>query len=223
MSSQKSSRIRGDRKSAVLGTLGGWTMKLLACTLRLDVRDLCGIGSPDAAIPPVIYILWHNRFFAVPPAWNKICRSHRKTVALTSASRDGDMVARAMAVFGLGAVRGSSSRRAVAALVGLKRALLEGLDVCLTPDGPRGPRYKIQAGFLKLAETTGAPIVPIHVRFSSAWRLKSWDRFVIPKPFSRVEVTFAEAIILPRGMDAAAFENQRLKIESLLVKGTDDA
>ena len=159
----------------------------------------------------------------MPPAWNRICYGHRKTVALTSASKDGDMVARAMAVFGLGAVRGSSSRRAVAALVGLKRALMEGLDVCLTPDGPRGPRYRIQPGFIKLAEATGAPIVPIHVRFSSAWRLKTWDRFVIPKPFSRVEVIFAEAITLTRGTGRDAFETERLKLESLLVNGTDDA
>jgi hypothetical protein len=222
-SSKKRSEIRGDRKSALLGTLAGWAMRLLAFTLRLEVRDLCGIGSRDANIPPVIYILWHNRFFVVPPAWNKICYGHRKTVALTSASKDGAMVASAMAVFGLGAVRGSSSRRAVAALVGLKRALMEGLDVCLTPDGPRGPRYKIQPGFIKLAEATGAPIVPIHVRFSSAWRLKTWDRFVIPKPFSRVVVTFAEAITVPRGLDESAFENERVKLETLLVQGTDDA
>jgi lysophospholipid acyltransferase (LPLAT)-like uncharacterized protein len=222
-SSKKRSEIRGDRKSALLGTLAGWSMRLLAATLRLEVRDLCGIGSREANIPPVIYILWHNRFFVVPPAWNRICYGHRKTVALTSASKDGAMVASAMAVFGLGAVRGSSSRRAVAALVGLKRALMEGLDVCLTPDGPRGPRYKIQPGFIKLAEATGAPIVPIHVRFSSAWRLKTWDRFVIPKPFSRVVVTFAEAITVPRGLDESAFENERVKLEKLLVQGTDDA
>ena len=223
MSTRKRHQIRGDRKSAMLGTLAGWSMKLIVATLRLEVRDLCGIGSPEAAIPPVIYILWHNRFFTVPAAWNKICRSHRQSVTLTSASHDGDMVARAMAVFGLGAVRGSSSRRAVAALVGLKHALRDGLDVCLTPDGPRGPRYKIQPGVIKLAQATGAPIIPVHVCFSSAWRLKTWDRFVIPMPFSRVQVTFADAISLPRDMDPATFENERLKIESLLVNGTDDA
>lgn len=223
MSSKKRSEIRGDRKSALLGTLAGWSMKLMAATLRFEIRDRCGLASRDKPLPPVIYILWHSRFFVVPPAWNRICYGHRKTVALTSASKDGDMVARAMAVFGLGAVRGSSSRRAVAALVGLKRALMEGLDVCLTPDGPRGPRYKIQPGFLKLADATGAPIVPIHVRFHSAWRLKTWDRFVIPKPFSRVEVTFAEPVSIPRGLDDAAFETERLKLENLLVAGTDDA
>jgi hypothetical protein len=223
MSRRPRHEIRASRKSALLGTLAGWTMKLFAATLRLDVRDRCGIGSPEAAMPPVIYILWHNRFFTVPAAWQTICRSHRQSVTLTSASHDGEMVARAMAVFGLGAVRGSSSRRAVAALVGLKRALHDGLDVCLTPDGPRGPRYKIQPGAIKLAEATGAPIIPVHVCFSSAWRLNTWDRFVIPKPFSRVQVTFDAAIVLPRGMDSATFENERLKIESLLVNGTDDA
>jgi lysophospholipid acyltransferase (LPLAT)-like uncharacterized protein len=223
MSRKKGSEIRTSRKSAMLGTLAGWTMKMLAATLRFDIRDQCGIGGADSTMPPAIYTLWHNRFFCVPPAWNRICYGHRKTVALTSASHDGDMVARAMAVFGLGSVRGSSSRRGVAALVGLKRALQEGLDICVTPDGPRGPRYKVQPGVIKLAESTGAPIIPIHVRFSSAWRLKTWDRFVIPKPFSRVEVTFAEPIRLTRGVDADTFENERINLENLMVQGADDA
>jgi lysophospholipid acyltransferase (LPLAT)-like uncharacterized protein len=223
MSSKKGTEIRSDRKSALLGTAAGWAMKLLAATLRFDIRDQCGISNVAQAMPPVIYALWHSRFFCVPPAWNRICYGHRKTVALTSASHDGDVVARAMAVFGLGSVRGSSSRRGVAALVGLKRALRDGLDICVTPDGPRGPRYFLQPGIIKLAESTGAPIVPIHVRFSSAWRLKTWDRFVIPMPFSRVEVVFDHAINLPRGMDETQFENERLNLEALLTKGADDA
>lgn len=223
MSSNKTTEVRSDRKSAALGTLAGWAMKLLTSSLRLEVRDLCGIGSPAAAVPPAIYILWHNRFFTVPAGWNQICSQHRKAVTLTSASHDGDMVARAMAVFNLGAVRGSSSRRGVAALVGLKRALQDGFDVCLTPDGPRGPRYVLQPGAIKLAESTGAPIVPVYVVFSSAFRLGTWDRFVIPMPFSRVEITFAETIHLNRGMDPETFENERLRIETLLIHGTDDA
>ena len=223
MSSRKSSEVRSNRKSAMAGTLAGWTMKLMSATLRLEVRDDCGLGSADSTLPPCIYLLWHNRFFCVPPAWNRLCGSHRKAVTLTSASHDGDMVARAMAVFGLGAVRGSSSRRGVAALVGLKRALKDGHDICLTPDGPRGPRYKVQARGIKLAESTGAPIIPVHVRFSSAWRLKTWDRFVIPKPFSRVQVTFAAPIFLSRGMDPETFETHRIEIESLMIRGTDDA
>ena len=223
MSRRKSHEVRSNRKSALIGAIAGWMMKLVAATLRMEVRDLCGVGNPGAAVPPVIYILWHNRFFIVPAAWHRICGHHRSSVTLTSASHDGDVVARAMAVFGLGAIRGSSSRRGVAALVGLKRVLRDGTDVCVTPDGPRGPRYRIQPGVIKLAETSGAAIIPVHVRFASAWRLKTWDRFVIPKPFSRVVVTFAEAIHLPTDMDDAAFENARLAVESVLINGTDDA
>jgi lysophospholipid acyltransferase (LPLAT)-like uncharacterized protein len=125
-------------------------------------------------------------------------------------------------VFGLGSVRGSSSRRGVAALVGLKRELSSGTDVCLTPDGPRGPRYVLQAGAVKLAQSSGAPLVPVHVRFSSAWRLKTWDRFVIPKPFSRVTVTFSDPIHIPRVLEEAEFENRRLELENLLVQETGE-
>ena len=223
MSSKKSHEVRSSRKSAALGTLVGWIMKLITASLRLEVRDLSGVCTADPRVVPAIYVLWHNRFFVVPPAWEKLCGRDRKTVTLTSASHDGDVVAHAMAVFGLGAVRGSSSRRGVAALVGLKRTLREGSDVCLTPDGPRGPRYKVQPGVIMLAESSGAPIIPIHVEFTSALRLKTWDRFVIPRPFSRVVLTFAEPHFLPRGMDPETFEKERLIIENLLINGTDDA
>lgn len=214
--------IRSNRKSVVFGTLAGWLMRLLAGTLRMDIRDHSGLGSDDR-MPPVIYALWHNRIFVVPPAWGRLCGGRRRCVVLTSASHDGDMVANAMAVFGLEAVRGSSSRRAVAALVGMKQALRSGADICLTPDGPRGPRYRVQPGVVKLAESSGAPVVPIHVRFGSAWRLKSWDRFVVPMPFSRLQVTFGEPIRFERGMDAEAFEQAREKLELVLVDGADDA
>jgi hypothetical protein len=225
MSAKRKIRLEicGDWKSRLLGKLLGWAMKLTTATLRVDLHNPGRIGDPNTPVPPIILMLWHSRFFVVPGVWLKMLRSNRRVSILTSASRDGDMVANAMAVFGFEAIRGSSSRRAVAALVGLKRALEAGQDVCLTPDGPRGPRYKVQAGAIKLAEATGAPIVPVHVRFSSAWRLGTWDRFVIPCPFSRVSVTFGEPLLVSKGLDAEALENERLKIESLLVSGTDDA
>ena len=222
MALSKNHEVRSDRKSVVLGTLAGWLMRLLSMTLRMRVCDESGVGGEEK-MPPVIYVLWHNRIFVVPPAWVKLSRGRRECVVLTSASHDGDMVAHAMSVFGLGAVRGSSSRRAVAALVGMKRALRQGNDICLTPDGPRGPRYRVQAGAIKLAESSGAPLVPIHVRFGAAWRLKTWDRFVIPLPFSWVQVTFCKPVHYERGMEAEAFEEARQKLEVLLVDGADDA
>jgi lysophospholipid acyltransferase (LPLAT)-like uncharacterized protein len=222
MSSGKSREIRSSRKSAVLGTLAGGLMKLWSYTLRFEIVDECGITRPGTHLGPVIFALWHNRIFTVPPVWWRTGGKQRKAVVLTSASHDGDVVAHAMAVFGLGSVRGSSSRRGVTALLSLKRALLEGLDVCVTPDGPRGPRYQFQPGVIKLAESSGSPIMPIHIRFSAAWRIKSWDRFVIPKPFSRVKVIFAAAIPLSRGMSPEVFESARLNLETILRNGADD-
>lgn len=206
----------------MIGTAAGWVMKLLAATLRMKVHDRCGIRDTDNP-ERVVYLLWHNRFFSVPPARLKLGNRARGLTILTSASHDGDMVAHAMGVFGFKHVRGSSSRRGVAALIGLKRALKGGNDICITPDGPRGPRYKMHPGALKLAESTGAPLVPIHAVFSSAWRLKTWDRFVIPKPFSRIEVTFGEPIHVDRGLDPAAFDAKLREVEAVMIDGTDDA
>ncbi len=218
----KRHEIRENRKAIVLGTLIGWLMKLLALTLRFQIDDRCGIGRPGTHAAPVIYALWHNRFFTVPPAWRLLCGHTRKSVVLTSASHDGAMVARAMAVFGLGAVRGSSSRRAVAALIGMKQAIRDGFDVCVTPDGPRGPRYVFHPGLVKIAEATHTPIIPVHVRFDAAWRLMTWDRFVIPKPFSRVHVIFDHPLTVLPAADAAAFELERQRIEATLLAGVDD-
>jgi lysophospholipid acyltransferase (LPLAT)-like uncharacterized protein len=142
-------------------------------------------------------------------------------VVLTSASHDGAALARAMGVQGMGAVRGSSSRRAVAALVGMKRALREGCDLCVTPDGPRGPRYVLQAGPVKLAESAGVPIIPVHAHAFSAWALKSWDRFLIPKPFSRVRVIYDHALVVPPGLADDAFEAERAKLEAVMRAGAE--
>jgi lysophospholipid acyltransferase (LPLAT)-like uncharacterized protein len=110
----------------------------------------------------------------------------------------------------------------VAALVALRKALREGVDICLTPDGPRGPRYVLQPGAVKLAEAGGAAMIPIHVEFSSAWKLKSWDRFHVPKPFSKVRVIFDEALAVQGKLSEDEFEEWRLRIESVLRAGVED-
>lgn len=218
-SSHRRSEIRDSRKAIVLGTLAGWLMRLAGCLVRLRVETR---WQPADTPGPVIYALWHNRILMAPPAFRKGYGWERHSVVLTSASLDGAVVARAMAAFGFGAVRGSSSRRGVAALVGLTRALRKGSDVCITPDGPRGPRYVFHPGMVKLAQATGAPIVPIHMTFANAWRLKSWDRFVIPKPFSQVRVVFDHPLRVAATTDAAAFECERLRIQEALLTGVDD-
>lgn len=222
MSKSNSNEIRGDRKSEILGTLAGWIMWGWSKLLFFEVYDRCGVITAHDPIRPVIYALWHNRIFTIPPIWWRTGGNLRKSVVLTSASKDGAILAKAMEVFHLGAVRGSSSRRAVAALIGMKRSLREGFDVCITPDGPRGPRYSFHPGVIKLAQATGAPIVPIHLHFSSAWRLKTWDRLVIPKPFSRVIVVFDELLVVPPKLDEAGFTAQLVRVKTILLTGADD-
>lgn len=210
--------IVSDRKSVLLGTLAGWLMCLIGKTLRVTVHNEAGFDPKDDLKTPVILVMWHNRIFALTPVWKKVC-GHRPCKILTSASKDGDMVAKAMSVVGLGAARGSSSRRGAAALIELKRALRGGSDVAITPDGPKGPVYKVQAGVVKLAESAAVPMVQMHCRLGSAWRLKSWDRFAIPKPFSKIEVTFAAPIRVEKGLDADQLEAERQKLEAMLVAG----
>ncbi|MGB1131100.1 MAG: lysophospholipid acyltransferase family protein [Haloferula sp.] len=215
----RESEIRESRKATILGTTAGWLMRMWCATLRMQIVDRSGLEKIGE---PVLYALWHNRIFVVPRAWQKLCGKHRKAVVLTSASHDGAMLARAVGVFGIGSVRGSSSRRGVAALVALRKAVKAGKDCCITPDGPRGPRYVLQPGLVKLAETSGAPVVPIHAEFSAVWKLKSWDRFHLPKPFSRVRVIFDEALAVPSGLSEDDFETWRKRIEDKLRAGVDD-
>lgn len=223
MQRSKRTEIRGTRTSALCGRLIGGLMKVLGATLRLTVRDEAGLADKPSPLPPCVYALWHSRFLIVPFSWRRICKNSRRVTILTSASKDGDMVARAMAAFGFHSARGSSSRRGVAALVALKNALQSGSDVCITPDGPKGPRYRMQPGVLALARSTGAPVVPVHILFHSAWRLKTWDRFVIPKPFSKVEVTFAKSLDIPALLTTMSESELHQHLETLLIHGTDDA
>ncbi len=220
MSTDRRTEIRDSTKMIIIGTLVGWLMRIGSWMVRLEIETRW-LPAADGSTGPVIFALWHNRFFTVPPAFRKVY-GKRHCVVLTSASHDGAMVARAMAVFGLGAVRGSSSRRGAAALVALTRAVRSGLDTCITPDGPRGPRYEVHPGMVKLAAATGAPIIPIHVTFSNAWRLRTWDRFVIPKPFSRVRVVFDHPLVIEPTADGEAFERLRLRVEQTMVGGVDD-
>ncbi len=219
--SDKRTQIRESRKSTFSGRAAGWLMRLYCATFRYDIEDRCGFSRGEVS-GPVIYCLWHDGILSVPYAWRKICRKPRRLAVLTSASHDGAVLAHAMSVFGIDAVRGSSSRRAVAALVGMRKALREGSDICITPDGPRGPRHVVQPGVLKLAETGGAPLVPVHVECSSAWRLKTWDRFMIPRPFSRVRVIFDEALAVPAGLADDDFEAWRRRLEGILRRGAGE-
>jgi len=211
-------QIRGDERSRRLGRALGGVMRVWAATWRVDALDQAGIFDSNGSSTPVIFALWHDAIFTVPPIWHRHVGSHRRAVVLTSASKDGAVLEATMGCFGIGAVRGSSSRRAVAGLIGLRQAMRAGGDTCITPDGPRGPRHVCQPGIIKLAQTTGAPIIPIRCGFSSLRHLNTWDRLIIPLPFSSVRVCFGKPMHVPADADDQGFEMAREALEMELCR-----
>lgn len=154
-----------------LGWLIASVVRALALTLRIHLEDRCALR--DGAIAgPVLWTFWHNRMLVMPIVRSRYYR-HRSGAVLTSASKDGSNLAAVMARFGIDSVRGSSSRHGAAALLALTDWVKSGHDVSITPDGPRGPCYHLNPGVVKLAQTTGAAILPIHVEYSRCVRLKS--------------------------------------------------
>ena len=137
-------------------------------------------------------------------------------LVLTSASRDGMWLGELAGRLGMGSVRGSSSRRGAVAMREMLEKVSQGYDIAITPDGPRGPKYHLGAGLVYLAQNAGLPVVTIHAEFGRCTRLRSWDRFAIPLPLSRLDVTLGPILTVPRTADEAAFESERRKIESVL-------
>lgn len=188
-------------------------LRALSWTLRWRVEDRCGFTRPGLA--PIIGVFWHNRLLAMPLLYHRFCPGRRGT-CLTSPSKDGAIIAGVTAHFGIAAVRGSSSRRGSLALREMAEALAAGSDIGITPDGPRGPIYHLHPGAIKLAQLTGAPIMPVHAFYSRYWELKSWDAFRIPKPFARVEIVCGETIGIPPELSPEAFQDVCAKLEAEL-------
>jgi len=201
-------------KARLVGWAGATLIRLVSLTLRWRLHDPEGISTapPDR---PMIWTFWHNRIFVVPPLYHRYLRRRRGAV-LTSASKDGEVIAAVVARFGCEAVRGSSSRRGTSALLGLLDWVRDGYDVAIVPDGPRGPRYRLGPGVVKLAELTGALVLPIRVEYGAYWHFKSWDRFRVPKPFTTVEVHLGPCTEVAKGLDETNFEAERQRLESLM-------
>jgi len=195
-----------------------WLMRALALTLRFRIEDLCGITR--GAMRPFIGAFWHNRILVVPIIYERYCLG-RHGHCLTSPSKDGAIIAGVMERFGIGSVRGSSSRRGTTALRELAAILETKEDVAITPDGPRGPKYNLSPGIIKLAQLTSTSVLPINIGYSSYWELKSWDAFRIPKPFSRVDVVFGPLYEVDPASTDAAFETERERLQTLLIVGNE--
>ena len=197
--------------------LGSLLIRLLCVTLRYRVIDEAGFFT-DSGLRPLIILIWHNRILAMPVVFKRYYSKRKGLLVLTSASRDGAYLSEMVGRFGIGSIRGSSSRRGAPALLDLFCALRQGYDLCIAPDGPRGPCYKMSAGAILISQRCKAPLMPLHIEYSSCWRLKSWDAFMIPKPFSKVVVTLMSFIDLDPSDSEEAFEAQRLQVEQIMAE-----
>jgi lysophospholipid acyltransferase (LPLAT)-like uncharacterized protein len=197
--------------------LGSILVNLLCATLRYIVIDEAGfLEKPFPR--PVVILVWHNRILAMPAVYRRYYPKRKGLLVLTSASRDGAYLSEFVRCFGMGSVRGSSSRRGAAALLDLIRNLEAGFDLCITPDGPRGPRYNLGPGALLLSERCKVPLLPLLVEYSAFWRFKSWDGFAVPKPFSKVTITALPLIEIETGESEAAFEEKRKQVETRMTE-----
>lgn len=200
----------------VLG-LGRGLVRALTASLRLREYRAPGLEARWHAKEPVIYTVWHGQILLLPYLYGRRLRIH----ALTSRSRDGEILARFIQGFGITVVRGSSSRGGARALLALVRAAREeSADILIVPDGPRGPRHVAQGGAVTLAKVTGIPLVPVAFDASPKTVLRSWDRFIIPRPFARAAVLFGEPIPVPRHAGQDLLEEKRRDLEAALMEIT---
>ncbi|HXS01046.1 MAG TPA: lysophospholipid acyltransferase family protein, partial [Pyrinomonadaceae bacterium] len=131
-------------------------------------------------------------------------------------SFDGEYIARFIQRFGYGAVRGSSTRGAVGAVIEMARLMREGCTTAFTIDGPKGPRYVAKMGAVLLAKKSGHPIMPVTMALDRYWEMPSWDRFQIPKPFTRARVYVAPPIYVPSDADDALLMAKRDELQQTL-------
>ncbi len=195
---------------AVGPALGASGIRILGSTLRIS-RDERSVRPLWEARTPLIYAVWHSRVLLLPYLY-----PGRRLRVLVSRSHDGEILARVLERFDLGAVRGSSSRGGAEAMRDLLRALGDGWEVVLVPDGPKGPPEIVKPGIVALAALSGAVIVPLAVAASAEWRMASWDAFRVPRPFSRCAVRFGDPIGVPRRAGAEAREAVRKDVEAAL-------
>jgi len=169
----------------------------------------------------LIAAVWHQRFL---PALAYVTKFRNfEPIVMISQSRDGELASRLAERLGLIPVRGSSSRGGAEALAAVVRALKENSAVIHIVDGPKGPRGIVKPGLISMAQVSGAVILPVIVSATKVWTFHSWDRFMVPKPFSEVTIEWGQPLAIPRHLDPSETEEFRREIERRLSEGYAEA
>jgi lysophospholipid acyltransferase (LPLAT)-like uncharacterized protein len=195
-------------------TLISWAttiaVRLIGPTMRFAVS--CEEDSPRSLEQrPFVYSFWHQCTFAATYLWRDL-----NIRVMSSTSFDGEFTARMIRRFGFLPVRGSSSRGAVRGLLGMRKEIEAGWTVAFTIDGPRGPRFVTKPGPVLLARASKVPMAVFHIAIENAWVLNTWDRLMIPKPFTKALMRVGALIPVPEDIGAADLEHYNAMLQSSL-------
>ena len=193
-------------------------LRLLAFTIRKEViyQEL-----PDKLWnrgQNFIAAFWHQRLLMMP-----FVPHPGRVGMMISQHRDGEFIARAVKLFGIDSIRGSTTHGSLSALRGMIRFYRAGGNLAITPDGPQGPKHVVQIGAIELARQTGAPLFPVTYSASRKKVFKSWDNFIVPFPFSKVVYLWGEPLLVPRDIDRKGLEEKRLILQDRLRRITEEA
>ena len=209
-------KLRNPSLIRLVALFGAWLIRLWMGTMRFRFDAPDGAFHPaDPDVSRFIYTFWHEGLLF--PVTMKT-----RVTTLISQHADGELIARTCRHLGINAARGSTTDGGAEGLLGLARASRRS-HLAVTPDGPRGPRHRVKLGVVTLAACTGLPILPCGIAYSHAWRLRSWDRFALPKPWSTGFCVVMPAIHVPRRLDRAALEHYRQLVEEQLLWAADAA
>jgi hypothetical protein len=207
-------RVPFTRWQRVLLTLISWAttiaVRLIGPTMKFAVS--CEENSPTSLEQrPFVYSFWHQCTFAATYLWRDL-----DIRVMSSTSFDGEFTARMIRRFGFVPVRGSSSRGAVRGLLGMRKEIEAGYTVAFTIDGPRGPRFVTKPGPVLLARSARVPMAVFHIAIDRAWTLRTWDRLLVPKPFSRALMRVGSLIPVPEDMPSEQLEHYNGLLQSSL-------
>lgn len=193
-------------------------IKTIGKTLRYETEGFENLEKIKKEGKLPIYAFWHNRIFPMAYFFR-----NQGVAVIASKSFDGEYIARFITRLGYGAIRGSSTRGGVKALVEMIRLMREGVPMAFTIDGPKGPRYVAKSGACLLAKKTGNPIISLIVECEKFWTINSWDKLQIPKPFSRAKIFVAEPIYVSSSANDIEIEKKRgelqIKLDELVKIG----
>lgn len=193
-------------------------LKLVPFLLYLIVRIIYSTNKKVFHHPKLaddeafIFVAWHGDLISQPMNYFKN-RPNGVVKTMISQSRDGELIAKVYALLGIESIRGSSSKGATKALISTIREIKSGNDVALTPDGPRGPRHTVADGVIAIAQKSAARVIVLNSKPSSYWQFKSWDKFILPKPFGRIDFYMSE----PYDINELEFEEARSFIRNKMM------